>query len=45
MPSPEEQAVEEVKGKLGEHFQNYAIVVQWDDGDVQYEFNLSLIHI
>ena len=43
MPSPEEEAVEEVKGKLGEHFQNYAIVVQWDDGDVQYEFNNALV--
>ena len=43
MASPEEEVIEEVKAKLGEHFQNYAIVVQWDDGDIQYEFNNSLV--
>ena len=43
MASPEEEAIEEVKAKLGEHFQNYAIVVQWDDGDIQYEFNNSVV--
>lgn len=43
MASPEEEAVEQVKSKLGEHFQNYAIVVQWDCGEIQYEFNNALV--
>jgi len=43
MASPEEEAIEQVKASLGEHFQNYAIVVQWDDGDIQYEFNNALV--
>jgi hypothetical protein len=43
MPNPEEEVIEEVKAKLGEHFQNYAIVVQWDCGEIQYEYNNTLV--
>ena len=39
MATPEEDAIDTVKATLGEHFQNFAIVVQWDCGEVQYEFN------
>ena len=38
-----EDAVEQVKGILGEHFQNYTIIVQHDCGDLQYEMNNQLV--
>lgn len=39
----EEEALEQAKAILGEHFQHYAIVVQYDDGSVWHEGNNELV--
>ena len=39
----EEDALEQAKAILGEHFQHYAIVVQYDDGSVWHEGNNELV--
>jgi hypothetical protein len=39
----EEEALEQAKAILGEHFQHYAIVVQYDDGSVWHEGNNGLV--
>ena len=43
MPSPEEEAVEQVSAILGEHFQNYVIVVQYDCETVERTTNNTLM--
>jgi len=39
----EEDALEQAKAILGEHFQHYAVVVQYDDGSVWHEGNNELV--
>lgn len=41
--SIEEQTVEQVKTILGEHFDNFALVVQYEDGSVWGETNNAVI--
>ena len=43
MSDGSEEVVEQVKGLLGEHFQNYTVIVQHDCGDLQYEFNNLIV--
>jgi len=43
MSDPTENAFEDAKAKLSEHFLNYAIVVQYDDGSVWHEGNNHLV--
>lgn len=38
-----EDAFEKAKAIIGEHFPNYAIVVQYDDGSVWHESNNTLV--
>ncbi len=38
-----DDALENAKAALGEQFQHYAIVVQYDDGDIWHEGNNSLV--
>jgi|TARA_E500000318_G_scaffold15861_1_gene16248 hypothetical protein len=39
----EEEAFNQAKALLGEHYQHYAIVVQYDDGSVWHEGNNELV--
>jgi hypothetical protein len=41
--SGEDDGINKAAGILGEHFQNYAIVVQYDDGQVWHQGNNDLI--
>jgi hypothetical protein len=38
-----DDALENAKAALGEQFQHYAIVVQYDDGDVWHDSNNALV--
>ncbi len=38
-----EDAFERAKAIIGEHFPNYAIVVQYDDGSIWHESNNDLV--
>ena len=38
-----EDAFEKAKAIIGEHFPNYAIVVQYDDGSIWHESNNTLV--
>lgn len=40
----EEESLEQAKAILGEHFQHYAIVVQYDDGSVWHDGNNELVN-
>ena len=42
MPA-KEHAFEKAKAIIGEHFPNYAIVVQYDDGSIWHESNNTLV--
>jgi hypothetical protein len=39
----EDEALEQIKGILGEHFQHYAFVVQYDDGSIWGEGDNELV--
>lgn len=39
----DDDALEQAKAILGEHFQHYAIVVQYDDGSVWHEGDNELV--
>lgn len=39
----EENALDQATGVLGEQFQHYAIVVQYDDGSVWHQSNNELV--
>ena len=43
MADPTEDAFENAKTTLSEHFQHYAIVVQYDDGSVYHEGDNQLV--
>ena len=43
MMASEDDAIEQAQGILGEHFQHYAIVVQYDDGSVWHVGNNELV--
>ena len=43
MPTTEENAFEQVKAILGEHFQHYAIVTQDEEGNVWREGDNDLV--
>lgn len=43
MMAATDDALENAKAALGEQFQHYAIVVQYDDGEVWHESNNSLV--
>ena len=43
MPTTEENAFEQVKAILGEHFQHYAIVIQDEEGNVWRDGDNDLV--
>ena len=43
MPSPEESAVQKAAAILGEHFQNYVVIVQYDCETVERSTNNTLM--